>query len=70
VIPIADEVKRSLIPRESLDQLVCDPFCLRICCDVDPDEVSTVQPDDDEGIEQVEDNGRATNKSMAAISGA
>jgi hypothetical protein len=70
VIPIADEVKRSLIPRESLDQLVCDPFCLRICCDVDPDEVSTVQPDDDEGIEQVEANGRATNKSMAAISGA
>jgi hypothetical protein len=25
-----------------------------ICCDVDPDEVSAVEPDDDEGIEQVE----------------
>src|SRR5665647_464806 len=42
VIPIADEVKRSLIPRECLSQLACDPFCRRICCDVDPDEVSAV----------------------------
>ena len=25
-----------------------------MCCDVDPDEVSSVEPDDDEGIEQVE----------------
>jgi hypothetical protein len=25
-----------------------------MCCDVDPDEVSAVEPDDDEGIEQVE----------------
>src|SRR4030088_2051756 len=25
-----------------------------ICCDVDPDEVSAAEPDDDEGIEQVE----------------
>src|ERR1700680_3116720 len=39
-IPIADET--------------CNPFCGRICCDVDPDQVSAVEPDDDEGIEQVE----------------
>jgi hypothetical protein len=26
----------------------------RICCDVDPDEVSAAEPDNDEGIEQVE----------------
>src|SRR5467141_3023904 len=31
-----------------------NPFCRRICCDVDPDEVSAVEPDDDESIEQVE----------------
>src|SRR6202521_2368546 len=34
-IPIADEVARSFIP-------TCNPFCRRICCDVDPDEVSAV----------------------------
>jgi len=25
-----------------------------MCCEVDPDDVSAVEPDDDEGIEQVE----------------
>src|ERR1700686_54162 len=53
-IPIADEVVRSLIPRKCFRYLTCNPFSGRICCDVDPDEVSAVEPDDDEGIEQVE----------------
>src|SRR3984893_5259733 len=53
-VPIADEVARSLIPRKCLRYLTCNPFCRRICCDVDPDEISAVQPDDNEGIEQVE----------------
>src|ERR1700676_100958 len=53
-IPIADEVTRSLIPRKCLGYLTCNPFCGRICCDVDPDEVSAVEQDDDEGIEQIE----------------
>src|SRR6266702_1668519 len=53
-IPIADEVTRSLIPRKCLRYLTCNPFGRGICCDVDPDEVSAVEPDDDEGIEQVE----------------
>src|SRR5258707_11379231 len=53
-IPIADEVVRSLIPRKCLRYLMRNPFCRRICCDVDPDEVSAVEPDNDEGIEQVE----------------
>src|ERR1700686_2606245 len=52
--PIADEVTRSFIPRKCLRYLTCNPFCRRICCDVDPDQVSAVEPDDDEGIEQVE----------------
>src|SRR3984893_11377328 len=52
-IPIADEVARSLIPGKCLRYLTCNPFCRRICCDVDPDEVSAVGPND-EGIEQVE----------------
>src|ERR1700736_3044344 len=53
-IPIADEVTRRFIPRKRLRYLTCNPFCRRICCDVDPDQVSAVEPDDDEGIEQVE----------------
>ncbi|HEY6703838.1 MAG TPA: hypothetical protein VI010_07055, partial [Xanthobacteraceae bacterium] len=36
----------------------CNPFCGRICCDVDPDKVSACEPDDDQDIEQVEANGR------------
>src|SRR3979490_1359991 len=55
-IPIADEVTRSFIPRKCLRYLTCNPFCRRICCDVDPDQVSAAEPDDDEGIEQVETN--------------
>src|SRR6266853_3894250 len=53
-VAIADEVARSLIPGKCLRYLTCNPFSRGICCDVDPDEVSAVQPDDDEGIEQVE----------------
>src|SRR5665811_776187 len=53
-VAIADEVVRSLIPRKRLRYLTCNPFCRRICCDVDPDEVSAIEPDNDEGIEQVE----------------
>src|ERR1700758_5532535 len=51
---IADEVVRSLIPGKCLRYLTCNPSCRWICCDVDPDEVSAVEPDNDEGIEQVE----------------
>src|SRR5260370_2446142 len=53
-IPIADEVTRRFRPRKWLRYLTCNPFCCRICCDVDPDQVSAVEPDDDEGIEQIE----------------
>src|SRR3984893_2231026 len=53
-VAIADEVVRSLIPGKRLRYLTRNPFRRRICCDVDPDEVSAVEPDNDEGIEQVE----------------
>src|SRR3979490_135281 len=56
-IPIADEVARRLIPRKSLGDLTRNPLGRRICSDVDPDKVSAVEPDDDEGIEQVETDG-------------
>src|SRR5712671_694931 len=53
-VAIADEVARSFIPRKGFRDLTCNPFRGRVCCDVDPDEVSAVEPDDDEAIEQVE----------------
>jgi hypothetical protein len=62
-VAIADEVVRSLIPGKCLRYLMCNPFGRGICRDVDPDEVSAVEPDDDEGIEQVEaDKVGTTNK--------
>src|SRR5262249_22600182 len=48
-IPIANNVVRGLVPRESLGELARDPFGGRIGGHVDPDEVSSVQPDDGEG---------------------
>src|SRR5437899_3971261 len=57
-IPIPDQVARSLIPSEYFCDLTCDPVRGRIRCGVDPDKVPAGQPDDDEGIEQVEANGR------------
>ena len=56
-VPIADQVARGLIPRESLGDLTCNPFRGRVCSDVDPDKVSAFHLDDDENIEQVEANG-------------
>ena len=57
-VPIADEVVRSLIPRKRLGYLTCNPFRRRICCDVDPGEVSAVYPNNDESIEEAETDRR------------
>src|SRR5580692_2511238 len=57
-VAIADEVVWSLIPGKCFRYLTCNPFGRGICCDVDPDEVSAVEPDNDEGIEQVETDSR------------
>src|SRR4029434_1206107 len=57
-IAIPDEVARRLIPRECFRDLVRDPFCCWIGCNIDPDEVSAVESNNDEGIEQIEANGR------------
>src|SRR5271170_4742390 len=57
-ISVTDQVLWILIPGECIGNLTRDPFCRWICCDIDPNELSAVQPNDDEGIEQVEANGR------------
>src|ERR1700726_4825544 len=43
-VPIADQVVGSLIPRKGLGDLACDPLRRRIGRDVDPDEISAVNP--------------------------
>src|ERR1022692_4089499 len=57
-IPIPDEVARRLIPGEGLGYLTHNPFRRRMACNVDPDDVSTIQPHNDEAKEQIEANGR------------
>lgn len=54
-------------PKETPSYLTRNPLRCRICCDIDPDELSAVKADDDDGIEQVEANVGTTNKSMTAI---
>jgi hypothetical protein len=49
---------RSLIPGKRLSYLARDPFRRRMSCDVDPDKISTIQPDNDEGVEQLEADRR------------
>src|ERR1035437_2843957 len=56
-IPVSDHVAGSPVPRKCLRYLACNPFCRRIPCDIDPDQISAVKADDDKGIEQVEANG-------------
>jgi hypothetical protein len=57
-IVISDEVARRLIPGECLRELARKPFCSRILCHVNPEQLSPVQPDYDEGIKQAEPDGR------------
>src|SRR5258708_37297276 len=57
-IPISDHIARSHVPRKSLGYLTCNPLRRRVGCDVNPNEISTVQPHDDERIKQIEANGR------------
>src|SRR3974390_2778618 len=56
-IPVPDHVARGLIPGECFRYLTCNPFGSWICRDVDPDEVSAVEPDNDEGVQQVKTEG-------------
>jgi hypothetical protein len=43
-VAVADEVVRSLIAGKCLRYLACNPFGRGICRDVDPGEVSAVEP--------------------------
>src|SRR5882762_10433198 len=49
-IAITDHVTRSTVPRKSLSDLACDPLRRRVGCDVDPDEISAINPYNHEAI--------------------
>src|SRR5258708_6771697 len=57
-IAITDHVTRSTVPRKSLGDLACDPLRRRVGCDVDPDEISAINPYNHEAVQQFEANGR------------
>src|SRR5450631_1629668 len=57
-IAVSDHVTGSPVPRKGLGYLTCNPLCRRVGCDADPREVPTIEPHDNEGIEQIETNGR------------
>src|ERR1700722_19642949 len=69
-IAVSDHVTRSHVPRKSLGDLTCNPLRRRVGCDVNPNEISTIQPHDDERKKQIEAMVGTTNRSMAAMSGA
>jgi hypothetical protein len=57
-ITIPDEASRRFHPRESLGQLSGDPLRGRIGGDIDPNEVASGDPDDDETVQQPETESR------------
>src|SRR6202166_5239534 len=57
-IAIPNHIARSPIPRKSLGDLACDPLRRRVVCDVDPDEISAINPHNHEAIQLFEANGR------------
>ena len=57
-VPIADEMARRLVPRESLGDLTCDPLGRGMVRHVGPNQMSAIHANNDEGIEQIEAYGR------------
>jgi hypothetical protein len=70
VIAVSDHVDRSPVRRKCLCDLTGNLFRRRSLCDVDPDEVSALYPNDDDAQRRSKPIVGTTKKSMAAISGA
>jgi|HubBroStandDraft_6_1064221.scaffolds.fasta_scaffold203945_1 hypothetical protein len=56
-VPVANEVLRRLLPGEGLGDLAGDRVRSGVGGDVDPDQVTALEPDDDQPIEQLEAGG-------------
>src|SRR4029077_20234009 len=57
-IAVPDHITRTTVPRKSLGDLPGDPLRRRVGCDVDPDEISAINPYNHEAVQQFETNGR------------
>ena len=68
-IPVADQIPRRRIPGERFRDLACNPFRRWATRHTYPDELSAIEPNDYESIEQAERKVGTTNRSIAAISG-
>src|SRR5713101_2507474 len=55
-IAIPNHAAGSPVPRKGLGDLTCDPLRCRVCCDVDPDEISAMKPHNHEAVEYFEAN--------------
>jgi hypothetical protein len=53
-IAIADEKTRSFFVREGIDHLLGSPFSMRICGNVEDDDLSPVVPEYDEDVQDAE----------------
>jgi hypothetical protein len=56
-VSVADEVPGRLLPREGFGDLAGDPVGRGVGRDVDPDQVTSLEPDDHQPIEQLEASG-------------
>src|SRR6516225_6386254 len=57
-VAVSDEIARWLIPWECFGELLGDPLGGWICCHIGPDELSPLQTQDDQPIEQFEPDRR------------
>ena len=57
-VAVTDEVARCLIPWECFGDLAGDPLGGWICCHIGPDELSPLQTQDDQPVEQFEPDRR------------
>src|SRR6202795_13544 len=61
-IAVPDHITRSPIPRKCLGDLACNPLRCRVGCDVDPYEISAMNPYNHEPENNFEPNGGAHKK--------
>src|ERR1700721_2752631 len=55
-IPISDHIARSHVPGKRLGYLTCNPLRRRVGCDVNPDEISAIEPYNHKAVEHPEAN--------------
>src|SRR6202030_2240756 len=57
-VPVTNEIAGSLFPTACFRDLICDPFCSGVSCDVKPQNLSSAVPHDQQSIEQAKRDRR------------